>query len=273
MCSARGPASCDDGLAGRGPPPPPGSSPSGVCVRVGRTQLASAPGGGFSLANSSQGTAQSIGCHPGGGAKGPGPCRAAQLLPFCLPGCFPFSLHLLASLMEQRLWNSGKAWGLQAHRREAGGGRGLEGLSQEVPTGSCSWDGTSAQTSQGQGQLRCAQGPQLPLAPHRRVDPRPLPLFRVTASWPRPGEPTGLSTLHSSWRTSCSEGQPRVLRDWPELGQRRGPQLELPDVLFFSSAGFCVTVTLIKCDAFCLLHQTHIRLQWSPRRRGLLPEL
>lgn len=70
MCSARGPASCDDGLAGRGPPHPPGSSPSGVCVRVGRTQLASAPGGGFSLANSSQGTAQSIGCHPGGGAKG-----------------------------------------------------------------------------------------------------------------------------------------------------------------------------------------------------------
>lgn len=60
MCSARGPASCDDGLAGRGPPPPPGSSPSGVCVRVGRTQLASAPGGGFSLANSSQGTAATL---------------------------------------------------------------------------------------------------------------------------------------------------------------------------------------------------------------------
>lgn len=158
VCSARGPASCDDGLAGRGPPPPPGSSPSGVCVRVGRTQLASAPGGGFSLANSSQGTAQSIGCHPGGGAKGPGPCRAAQLLPFCLPGCFPFSLHLLASLMEQRLWNSGKAWGLQAHRREAGGGRGLEGLSQELPTGSCSWDGTSAQTSQGQGAASLCSG-------------------------------------------------------------------------------------------------------------------
>lgn len=98
------------------------------------------------------------GCHPGGGAKGPGPGRAAQLLPFCLPGCFPFSLHLLASLMEQRLWNSGKAWGLQAHRREAGGGRGLEGLSQELPTGSCSWDGTSAQTSQGQGAASLCSG-------------------------------------------------------------------------------------------------------------------